>query len=92
MKRTPLRRVSKKRAKELRHYSAQRLAFLKLRPYCQTCHSRNLNAARATDVHHTAGRNGKHLNDEARWLAVCRPCHDHIHRHPGWARAMGFLV
>lgn len=35
MKRTPLRRVSIKRAKELREYSKLREAYLVAHPYCQ---------------------------------------------------------
>lgn len=35
MKRTPIRRVSKKRAKENREYSKLRKEWLELHPYCQ---------------------------------------------------------
>lgn len=35
MKRTPLRRVSKKRAKQNREYSKLRKEWLELHPYCQ---------------------------------------------------------
>lgn len=35
MKRTPLKRVSSKRAKELREYAKLRKAFLEEHPYCQ---------------------------------------------------------
>lgn len=35
LKRTPIRRVSSKRAKELREYSKRRLVYLAAHPYCQ---------------------------------------------------------
>lgn len=92
MRRTPLRRVSKKRGKELREYSTTRKAYLLANPFCRVCNSRNLSTRLASDIHHKAGRNGKMLNDQAQWLPVCRGCHDHIHRHPAWARAFGFLI
>jgi len=92
LKRTPLKRVSKRRAGELRHYSKARAVFLAAHPFCLCCNARNLNTRKATDIHHKAGRNHAMLNDEAHWLPVCRDCHDTIHRHPAWARAMGFLI
>ena len=92
LKRTPLKRVSKKRGKELRHYSKTRAAFLTAHPFCVCCNYRNRNSSYACDIHHKAGRNHAMLNDETQWLPVCRDCHDTIHRHPSWARAMGFLI
>lgn len=87
MKRTPLRKTSKKRASELRVYSVLKKTFLKLRPYCEIfepCCTRT-----AVDVHHTNGR--KRLNEIRDWLPACRACHDFIHSRPKYAREMGFL-
>ena len=92
VKRSPLRRksrlrpASKKRAKQLRDYTRLRKVFLKDFPRCGVC-----GTAPATDIHHIAGRNHAMLNEPAWWIAVCRGCHDHIHRHPGEARAKGLL-
>lgn len=91
LKRTPLRRVSKRRAKALKAYTPLRRGFLAAHPFCQVCHYRNRNSAKATDVHHMNGRHNERLNATEDWLAVCRCCHDHIHAHPAWGRAMGFL-
>lgn len=87
MKRTPLRRISVKRAKQVRCYSQLRAKHLKQHPRCQVCH---LMASR--DIHHKAGRRGEMLNATEHWLAVCRECHDYIHQHPSVARRYGWLI
>lgn len=88
IRRTPLKRVSKKRAKDMKTYSAQRKVFLEKNPSCQICHE-----AYATDVHHGAGRSGPNYLDETHWFALCNPCHIHkVHGNPKWARANGYLV
>lgn len=91
LKRSPLRRVSKRRAAQLKAYFGERKLFLAERPFCQVCHSRNRNSALATDIHHMNKRNNARLLVIDDWLAVCRCCHDYIHAHPAWARSMGFL-
>ena len=85
-RKTPMRRVSKKRQKENKEYSVLRKGFLKKLPICEVCMT-----AAATDVHHMDKR-GKNLNEVGTWLAVCRPCHDKIHSNPSWAREKGYLV
>lgn len=88
LKRTPLRRVSKHRTKELRQYAKLRHYFLNEHPFCMV---RGCAPLVATDVHHMAGRWGKHLLDTEKFLAVCSRCHLKIHCHPKWARGMGYL-
>jgi hypothetical protein len=84
MKRTPLRRCSKKHAKELATYSVLRQAYLSEHPKCHLCSSF------ATDIHHTAKR-GKNLNNVSTWLGLCRACHTQIENNKTWARAEGYL-
>ena len=84
LKRTPLRRRSKKRAKQERKYSSKRADWIKGKR-CAVCSNK------ATEVHHTNGREGNRLLDEEYWLAVCRICHRAIHEHPEWARENGYL-
>ena len=97
-RKTPLRRVSKKRAKESRIYSAKRRAFLEAHPICGCGVQRHLFGElfvcqrRAVDVHHTKGRTGGNYLDEKTWLAVCRPHHIWIHNNPSKARKMGLLT
>ncbi len=85
LKRSPLRRVSKKRHRESRIYSALRAAQLIANPACEVCH-----CAIYLDLHHLKGR-GKFYLDPTTFLTVCRSCHEKIHANPSWARANGYL-
>ena len=87
-RKTPLRRVSTKRRKLLEIYRKDRSTFLGEHKCCQVCF-----ANEATDIHHklSLGRGGK-LNDTTIFLAVCRVCHDWIHRHPKEAEQQGYLL
>lgn len=83
--RKPIRRVSKKRAKELREYMKLRAEFLSMYVTCQIC-----GLQFATDIHHSMGRTGSLLNKQIFWTAVCRECHQKCHNHPVWSRLHGF--
>lgn len=85
LRRTPLRKVSKKHAKELAEYSVKAKAYKLRYPTCFLC------SAPTKDVHHVHGR-GKHLMDESTWIPVCRACHNGIHAFPGEARRRGLLA
>jgi hypothetical protein len=85
-RKTPLRRVSKRRSKEMKEYGILRKEFLEKLPICEVCMK-----AKSTDIHHKAGR-GKHYIEVETWLSTCRSCHDRIHREPSWAREKGFLI
>jgi hypothetical protein len=87
LRRTPLARVSKKRRKEAAVYAKKRKAFLARFNWCQMCED-----VPPTDVHHSAKRHGALLNDETKWFALCRKCHERIHSHPSEARAKGWLA
>jgi hypothetical protein len=67
------KKVSKKRAKELREYKPVRSAFLKANPTCGAklpgC------TGRATQIHHQAGKEGKRLIDINDFLGICDNCH-----------------
>jgi hypothetical protein len=84
MKRTALRRCSKKHAKELATYRILRHAYLSEHPKCHLCSSL------ATDIHHTQ-RRGKHLNNVDSWLGLCRQCHSFVHDNPKQARENNLL-
>jgi hypothetical protein len=94
MKRTPLSRSSRLRARSKKqaalYVQRRRLVAIVLsdRPVCEVpwCH------APSTDVHEplTRARGGSILDpDNAR--AVCRMHHDLIHLEPSWAYEEGFL-
>lgn len=99
LRKSPLRRVSKKRALASRTYAQKRKAFLIEFPLCEVCPkiqpffgSPGTGYNWSCDVHHTKGRLGEGYLDEKTWLPVCRSCHDQIHRNPRWARDMGLLA
>ena len=73
-RKTPLRRVSKRRSKEMKEYGILRKEFLEKLPICEVCMK-----AKSTDIHHKAGR-GKHYLEVDTWLSTCRGCHDKIQR------------
>ena len=78
--------VSKKRQGEMDIYSKLREAFLVVKPHCeaklQEC------TAKATDVHHKAGRTGDNYLKIGTWLAVCRSCHRWIENNPEAAKEL----
>jgi hypothetical protein len=88
LKRTPINKVSGKKAKRDAAYSVLREKYLKDNPICQIC-----NTAHSTDVHHKyAGADrAKYQNDVTTWMALCRGCHTHLHEHPSWARENNYL-
>lgn len=85
--RKPVRKVSKKRAKDNREYDRLRKRFLEANPVCQanlqTC------TVKATQVHHKKGRTGKDFLDTSTWLACCGTCHNVIELNPAMAKQLG---
>ena len=98
MKRTPLRRVSKKRAKVQRQRSAMVGRELDRRPTCEVGNMLYLwengpyCLARASELHEplTRARGGSIL-DPHNTIAVCRNCHRWIHDNPQSAPQLGLL-
>jgi len=86
LRRTPIRRISKKKAEQLRRYTNLRAGFMAFRPTCEKCKK-----APATECHHKAGRTGANFLDISTWAALCGRCHREIHNRPGHARAAGWL-
>lgn len=92
MKRTRLRRVSKKKQEQDKQYYALRKQFLALNPLCKVSLDKGEQPTReATDIHHMRGR-GKYYLAVETWLAVSRFWHNEIHTNPRWARAHGYLI
>ena len=87
MKRSPLRRVSKKRAVQNRTYTKIREEFLADNPKCGVCEIK-----KSTQIHHRRGRFGDRLNDTAYFMAICFDCHNKIHLNPSWAYAKDYLI
>ncbi|NBO61650.1 MAG: HNH endonuclease [Flavobacteriia bacterium] len=86
LKRTPLRRVSKKRAQQNRKYTKLREEYLKHNPVCDAC------GGRATEIHHKRGRFQERLLDKDFFSPLCRGCHQKVHMEPKWAYSVGLLI
>ncbi len=105
MKRTPLKRQSSsKSAKEKRKsYASAKKEYMegrKNKHHCERCEG--LIGIERLDLHHKAGRSGssenelgemeRNLTNKATFMAVCRNCHDYIHKFPKEAREKGWLI
>jgi len=88
MKRSPLRKRSKKRNKQEVEYSKLRLSYLESHPFCKTGLPKC--TVKATDIHHIKGRTDEDLLDTTEWISVCRSCHIWIETHPIEATELGF--
>jgi hypothetical protein len=92
MKRSPIRKVSARRAKENREYLKLRKAFLfGIGKHCAICYREYQHCVPSTEIHHINGREGKRLLVVSDWLPVCFTHHRRIHDNPRWARARGYL-
>jgi hypothetical protein len=88
-RRTPIRRISRKRARE----NTERRAMLQARyPGITPCEVPYCNRV-ADDAHEPLTRaRGGSITDPANVKAVCRPHHDEItFEEPEWAYRLGFL-
>lgn len=87
IKRTPLRKASKKRASEGREYTIVSRQFLADNPTCQLCYKMD-----SSELHHMRGRAGRLLTDTRFFSACCSACHMWIHANPNKARELGLLA
>lgn len=107
MKRTPIRRVSLKRAKLNREYSKLKAEFLKFHPYClyfirEYGEVESLVTFRGGRTSngwivpesvdiHHKKGRGKYLLDTTTWMAVSREGHIRIHNDPKHSYDMGYM-
>lgn len=93
-----LRPVSKKRARELSVYRVKRERFLAEHDRCEigpVLHAADITESNCTysgvEVHHRKRRLGGNLTDESTWLASCPECHRWIETHASTARRLGII-
>lgn len=88
MKRSPIRRRSKKRAKLYREERVPLVIELLAQiDHCERCLQRP-----PVDVHELKSRaRGGSILDESNLVALCRQCHDWITTHPKQATDQGWL-
>ena len=97
MKKTRLKRISKKRQESMKLYKVLREEYLADNPTCEVCNSRTAN-----EIHHREPGRGSKTNDVSLFVAICRKCHRRIHQGeqingeykfgPKWARQEGWLI
>jgi len=86
MKRSPLKRRSKKKQVQDVEYTKLRRTFLLQHPVCEIFENES-----ATQVHHKKGR-GIHYLDPSSWMAVSDRGHKFIHDNPKIAKEKGWLI
>jgi hypothetical protein len=88
IRRTPLRRISKKRQHELTLYRRLKRQHISAHPVCEVAGC----SRPSVDIHHRLplGRGGR-LNDASIFMGVCRACHNKIHLDPKWAEEHNYL-
>jgi hypothetical protein len=98
LKRTPLKQVSKKRAKLNRERASFVKSYLSRQSTCEAGRVIEIDDKRhrcsitAVDVHEMLTRaRGGSIVDESNVLALCRSCHDWIHANPKRATELSFL-
>lgn len=81
-----IRRVSVKKAADLKEYYAMRARFLANVDLCEVC-----NTERPVEIHHRRGRVGPLLTDLRHLLATCHRCHRWLHENIEEARTLGYI-
>lgn len=81
-----IRRVSIKKAADLKEYYALRSRFLENVDLCEICHT-----DRPVEIHHRRGRVGPLLTDLRHLMATCKKCHQWLHENIEEARTLGYI-
>ena len=91
MKRSPLKRRSRKEDARLRRYEKARANVYERSG--GSCEARTPDCRGAIDqVHHRKGRDGGLVDDESLLLGVCWACHNYIHDRPSLSYQTGWMV
>lgn len=96
-RRRPIRRMSKRLARDRRKDCAIVRDWIKGKPcdaaglYTATGPVCSFGPHKATDRHHTRGRLGPLLHDQRYWLPLCRRAHDFVRDHPAEAKRLGLI-
>ena len=96
LKRTPLNRVSKSKSSVERRskYAKAKKEYMhdrgSAKHHCERCES--LIGIKKLDLHHKAGRAGDLMHDKDFFAALCRTCHDEVHKYPKESREAGWLI
>lgn len=95
MKRTPLKRMGKDKARETAKYWPLRRKFLEENPCCEFSEWLSPVASctkSATQIHHMKGQNWRVMNDTRYWMGLCADHHRWITDHQTEARKRGMIL
>jgi len=84
----PIKKVSDKRAIQLREYNKKRDEYLLAHWHCEFQGCKQL----STDLHHLRGRVGRLLTDERYFKAFCREHHTFVELNPKFAKDNGYSL
>lgn len=87
LRRTPIKRVGKKRQSERRIYGKLVHKIINGETLCAVNGCENV----ATECHHRKGR-GIHYIEESSLMPICSFHHRKVHSNPSWAREFGYLL
>jgi hypothetical protein len=92
VKRTPLKRMSRKQKVKKRLWQqARRETESRANGWCEA-HIDGVCVGRGCHAHHIRRRAQGGADDPSNLAWVCAPCHDWIHRHPWSAYEQGLLA
>ncbi len=92
MKRSPLRKMGKDKARETRKAGPLLHRFLAEHPFCEVPQEAHDCTLRSTTRHHMKGQHWKIMNDTRYWLSACMNGHTWIEDHKNKARKMGLIL
>ena len=98
MKRSPLKRMGKNKARETNRYWRLRLKFVEEHPFCEFSMSGYPSTYtpsctnRTVSIHHMKGQHYKIMNDTRYWLATCQEHHAWIEDNKKEARKRGLIL
>jgi hypothetical protein len=103
MKRSPLKKMGKDKARETRKYWPLRRKYIEEHPFCEFPLSRphpnfppfmsTVSCIRRTaQIHHMRGQNWRVMNDTRYWMGLCAEHHQWITDHQTEARKRGLIL
>jgi hypothetical protein len=92
MKKSPLKRMGKDKARETAKYWPLRRKFLDEHEFCEVPLEVHDCTLRATTVHHSKRQHWKIMNETKFWIPACLNGHTWIEDHKNQARAIGLIL
>ena len=92
MRRTPLKKMGKDKARETRKYWVLRRKFLDENRFCEVPQELHDCTLQATTIHHMNRQHWKIMNETRWWFPACMNGHTWIEEHKNEARKHGLIL